>query len=390
MDRSGTLLVVLVAAIVLSGGTGAAAAGNGLGSLQSGGVETDAVVLQAVVDENGDASWTIDYRIELDDENTTAAFESLQEDIRNNSSDYRGQFATRMRSTVAAAENATGREMAVSNVTVSTRTTLDGQYGIVSYSFRWNGFAATEDDQIVVGDALAGMFLDGDTTLTFSWPAGYELQRIDPPPDDESERSVTWKGPIDFGTDEPRLVVAEPGLLPSWAPYVAVLLLLALAGGLWYARRGEGVQPDETAGTPATVAEEGVAGSGGDSAGSQDDAVGEASQPDAATTTEGATAGERERGSGAAPEEAGAGTGTAETDTPEELLSPEERVLGLLEENGGRMKQKVVTEELDWSAARTSQVVGDLRDAGKVESFRLGRENVLKFPEDDEEESRSR
>ncbi|KPN29780.1 hypothetical protein SY89_00498 [Halolamina pelagica] len=57
----------------------------------------------------------------------------------------------------------------------------------------------------------------------------------------------------------------------------------------------------------------------------------------------------------------------------------------LLERNGGRMKQKAVTEELDWSAARTSQVVGDLRDAGKVESFRLGRENVLKFPNDEDD-----
>lgn len=390
MNRSGTLLVVLVTALVLAGGTGAAASGNELGSLQSGDVETDAVVLRAAVDESGDASWTIDYRIELDDENTTAAFESLQEDIRNNTSDYRGQFATRMRSTVTAAENATGREMAVSNVTVTTRTTLDGQYGIVSYSFRWEGFAATEGEQILVGDALSGMFLDSDTKLTVRWPAGYERQRVDPQPDREGDRSVTWEGPTDFGTDEPRLVVAEPGILPSWAPYVAVLLVLAFAGGLWYYRRSEAEQAGEPAGPPATGAGEGTAESGGDTAtGSEGEAGGEAGVPDTGTGAEGPTAVEREREAGATTEGTERGTGTAGTETPEELLSPEERVLGLLEENGGRMKQKVVTEELGWSAARTSQVVGDLRDAGKVESFRLGRENVLKFPEDDEEQARS-
>lgn len=390
MERSGTLLVVLVAALVLSGGTGAAAAGNELGSLQSGDVETDAVVMQAAVDEDGDASWTIDYRIELDDENTTAAFESLRKDIRNNTSDYSGQFETRMRSTVATAENATGREMAVSNVTVTTRTTLDGQYGIVSYSFRWEGFAATEGDQILVGDALAGMFLDSDTKLTVRWPAGYELQRVDPQPDSEGERSVTWEGPTDFGTDEPRLVVAEPGVLPSWAPYVAGLLVLALAGGLWYYSRREAEQAGEPARPPATGAEEGAAESGGRTATAPEgETGGEAGAPGAGTTAEEATAAGREGEAGTTAEGAERGTGTTGTETPEELLSPEERVIGLLEENGGRMKQKVVTEELDWSAARTSQVVGDLRDAGKVESFRLGRENVLKFPDNDEEQSRS-
>jgi hypothetical protein len=55
----------------------------------------------------------------------------------------------------------------------------------------------------------------------------------------------------------------------------------------------------------------------------------------------------------------------------------------LLQQNGGRMKQKQVAEQLDWTAAKTSQVVSDLRDDDKVDSFRLGRENVLTLPEVD-------
>jgi hypothetical protein len=372
MNRSGALVVLLVVAIVVSGG--ASAADDGLGSLQSGDVETDAVVLQAAVDGDGDATWTIDYRVRLDDENTTAAFESLQADIRNNTSDYRGQFADRMRSTVAAAENATGREMAVSNVSVSTRTTLDGQYGVVSYSFRWEGFAATDGDRIVVGDALAGLFLDADTKLTFNWPADYELQSVDPAPDSEGERSVTWQGPVDFGTNQPRVVIAEPDPVPSWEP-VAAGVLVVLVGGAWYYRRKEATAGDQPSGAPApgastesnehdTAEEPEVASGGGDEA--------------AASSPETGGASGVEAGGGSEP------TG-AETEAREELLSPEERVLNLLEERGGRMKQKVVTEELDWSAARTSQVVSDLREDGAVESFRLGRENVLKFPDEPEE-----
>ncbi|MFC6772299.1 helix-turn-helix transcriptional regulator, partial [Halorubrum pallidum] len=64
----------------------------------------------------------------------------------------------------------------------------------------------------------------------------------------------------------------------------------------------------------------------------------------------------------------------------EELLSNEEQVLRLLEANGGRMKQKQVVEELDWTAAKTSQVVTGLRDADDLDGFRLGRENVLSLP----------
>jgi hypothetical protein len=78
---------------------------------------------------------------------------------------------------------------------------------------------------------------------------------------------------------------------------------------------------------------------------------------------------------------------TATAGPPMELLSNEEKVLRLVEDNGGRIKQKEVAEDLDWTAAKTSQVVSDLRDNEKLESFRLGRENVLTLPDVDLEQS---
>jgi hypothetical protein len=66
---------------------------------------------------------------------------------------------------------------------------------------------------------------------------------------------------------------------------------------------------------------------------------------------------------------------------PPELLSNEERVLRLLDQHGGRIKQQQVAGELDWTDAKTSQVVSELREAGELESFRLGRENVLTLPD---------
>ncbi|PSQ56703.1 hypothetical protein BRD22_04940, partial [Halobacteriales archaeon SW_8_68_21] len=72
-----------------------------------------------------------------------------------------------------------------------------------------------------------------------------------------------------------------------------------------------------------------------------------------------------------------------------DLLSNEEQVLRLVESKGGRMKQKRVAEELDWTAAKTSQVVTGLRDEGDLDGFRLGRENVLSLPDYDPEENSS-
>jgi hypothetical protein len=48
------------------------------------------------------------------------------------------------------------------------------------------------------------------------------------------------------------------------------------------------------------------------------------------------------------------------------------------------MKQQEVAESLDWTDAKTSQVVTSMRDEGSLESFRLGRENVLVLPERDQ------
>jgi hypothetical protein len=370
MDRpsvpSRGFLAVALAVLLCSSGV---AAGAGFSSLQTGDVETDSVALEADIDADGDARWTIEYRVALDDENTTEAFESLQRDIERNTSDYRGQFASRMRTTVASAENATGREMAVENVSVEATTSpLSGEYGVVRYRFDWVGFADVANDQLAAGEALAGLFLDADTRLTFRWPEGYVVDLVEPEPDREGENSVTWTGPRDFDVGQPRAVVREANSPPPWGLIVGILLFGG-AGAVWYFRRERAkraVTP-ETAGGPSASA--GTVPSGGTPPASPDGTT----QPDDETAeVDGETAG------------AAASAGDAADDTAEELLSPEERVLRLLEENGGRVKQKVVTEELDWSAARTSQVVGDLRDEGKVESFRLGRENVLKFPDDEE------
>ncbi|GAB3321165.1 helix-turn-helix transcriptional regulator [Haloplanus salinarum] len=337
------------------------------------GVDTDSVRLIVGVAPNGSATWTVQYWTRLDDENTTAAFESLQEDIRANPANYSDRFASRMRSTVSAAENSTGREMNASGFAVSAETRTPPQYGVVAYTFQWDGFAAVDGDTLRVGDAIEGLFLDERTRLVVEWPAEYTTARVTPEPDERRTNAVVWRGAeTSFVSGEP-IIVLEP------APETS-----AAATATPTAAGGDGAGGD---GGPSTAAPDGGPGSlpllglgllvalvGGvawryrDRL--RDGASGPAVDVDAADGSDavGAAAG----AAGAAPES-----------EREDLLSNEERVLQFVREQGGRVKQQEIVEAFDWTEARTSQIVRDLRDDGSLEGFRLGRENVLKLPDEE-------
>ena len=325
-------------------------------------VDPDVVYMTAAVREDGTAEWAVEYRVRLDDDNATRAFESVQADIEDDPDSFTARFADGMARTVASAENATGREMALESVTVSAeRQTFGQEYGVVTYRFTWTAFATTDGDRIRAGDALAELFLDEETTLEIAYPEGYEVASVQPRPSENRSSAVVWRGPIDFGADEPRVAVAPGAAGGSQVPLLAgvALVLVAVAGGavLLARRRGTGEGAVDAAAAGAT----GTDGTGAATAG--DDAAGDTEGEGAAT-----------------------GTGTAADDggeePPEELLSNEERVIKLLDESGGRIKQQRIAEAFDWTDAKTSQVVGTLRDDDAVETFRIGRENVVTLPEE--------
>jgi len=336
--------------------------------------DPDTVSLSADLDADGDAQWQFTYRMALETDNETAAFEELRDDIDANTSEYLDRFRGRITNTVDAAENATGREMAVENVSVSTRINSlnEDSLGVVTYSFEWQGFAAVDGDRVTAGDALDGFYLDNQTSLTVSWPSGYALESVDPVGNEPRERAVSWSGPLEFGSEQPRVVVApapeqttttdgggsgddgddgdaDASSLVVPAAVGALVAVLALGVGGWLYLRQRG--PEDAAG--------GAVGGAGDRGGPGDGGAG-------------ATA------------ETAAGEGDADDGPPSELLSNEERVEQFLESEGGRAKQQAVVEALDWTEAKTSQVVNEMQSEGAIEKFRIGRENVLKLPEADD------
>lgn len=387
----GSLLPVLLAVLLVLSGTGTAVAAvsgssdAGVATFQSderfqtGGVDADRVVLRADVKEDGSATWTVEYRLQLDSEERRAAFDDLQSDIEENRSVYRDHFAGRMDDTVSTAADATGREMGVSNVSVSTnRQTLPNDYGVVTYQFEWIGFAAVDDGTLHMGDALSGMFIDEQSRLVVSWPESYEATNVRPTPDEQKTTTAVWHGPTDFGSDEPRITATnDGGLSTALLAGGAVVLIGVAVAGVWFVRRRETAPPDGT--------DESAGGDAADEFPTEPNLGSDA--PRATPELDSHTGSESESHAGPEPEPEAESTSVSapfDDDVPVELLSNEERVLRLLHRNGGRVKQQDVVSELGWTEARTSQVVSGLRDEGKLESFRLGRENVLRLPEEEE------
>lgn len=68
----------------------------------------------------------------------------------------------------------------------------------------------------------------------------------------------------------------------------------------------------------------------------------------------------------------------SETDQP--ILTDRERVLGLLDGNGGRMKQSQIVDSVEWSKAKVSRLLAELEADEEIIKLRLGRENLICRP----------
>jgi hypothetical protein len=161
----GAVVLVAVGLFVTAGVAGPAGAFDRPGTEQVD-VEFDSTQLTIALQPDGTATWEVEYRIRLTDQSDREAFESLRQDIRNDSTAYTDRFGDRMRRIATSAKNATGREMAIRNVTVETRT--QPSYGILAYRFTWSNFAAVEGDTVRAGDAIDQFYLDSQTTLAMS------------------------------------------------------------------------------------------------------------------------------------------------------------------------------------------------------------------------------
>ena len=385
-DSALPLLLVLVALLVLVGPppVGGDTHGNGF--------EDGQTVFLLELDTEGNAHWQITERIPLTDEESEVAFSDVAEEFEAGEFDLASVDAVR-----AAAESVDGSTARQMSVTGRERTSAiegrgENRTGTLTVSFTWENFARMDEEGELSLDDVFGtegaLWLPGltpDQELVVVAPDGYAVLDASVPPQNGELR---WEGPAEFDLETLSATFAgdasdggpgdtgdsSTGLLwPVVAGVSVAVAVVAAALMLYRERLGEG-------------SGEGVPGADGDAGGSDTAAT--------ESATDGGEGAGAETGTDTAAVEAGGDepTGTANppgaTTDPgggvdEALLSDEERVERLLERNGGRMRQADIVDETGWSNAKVSQLLSSMAEQDQVDKLRIGRENLISFPDVD-------
>jgi len=322
---------------------------------------------------NGSARWTFRHRRTLANETDRNRFESFAEEFNANETDLYRNFRRRASALTRSGSNVTGRDMAARSFSreafVESGLTQETDQGVVEMSFLWTNFAPVDGDRVVVRDVFeGGLYIASDQRLVLQRGPEMAFVSVDPEPDASSTDSRTWEGERQFNDERPRAVLAPRGSVSTETT----------TGGSG-SSTGEGLLPVFLAGfvvllgiVAAVAWRAGMVGSGVDpSAGG-----------DAANSADGGGAAGADTGSGASA------VGTAGTDTAdaadtepavpdEELISDEDRVLSMLEGNGGRMKQVDIVDETGWSKSKVSMLLSDMEEEGEISKLRVGRENII-------------
>jgi len=328
------------------------------------------------VQPNGDARWRIASTFNLSTDAEVESFEELATAFEGGQTSQLGLEA--FRRAAALASRATGRRMVLTDElrASSLPSDLPGSASLV-LEFTWTNFGRTANDTVAVGDAFNTTDqwfegLEANQRLLIRWPQGWAL--VQSPPVAVHNRSLVWDGPTSFARDDIAATFASngdggvtttngtdgttPGAGFPWLPVGGVALVAVLVGGYLLFRR-----PDE--GGTGTAADESPGGGG----------AGPAAGDAAADGASGEGAGE-------------AAAGEAADDVDVDLLSDEERIERLLEQNGGRMKQANIVKETGWSNAKVSQLLSAMDDDDRIDKLRIGRENLISFPDEDVTDAR--
>lgn len=188
-----------------------------------------------VVDLRADGSAVVSVRstFDLTTEAELAAFRALEEDQQARD-DAAARFLDRLRTVAADAENATGRDMRVTDVRLDLRRTADNETGVITLSATWTGLAAVSGETLTVTEPFASGF-EPDRRFVLRAPAGYTVAGVSPEPASRDTASATWDAGTDLTGFEVVLEPAAPTTTesegqPGFGALAALVALLVGAG----------------------------------------------------------------------------------------------------------------------------------------------------------------
>jgi hypothetical protein len=360
--RQVALLVAVVcifAAPVVTAGSTTGPAAQAAPSQED--VTQEGVDITIELQPDGDAHWNISARYALEDANDSAAFTRLAERFKARETDN-GFSLDVFESVVPEVSEQVGRPMEIRANNPRTARTIDhgnNSTGVLSLEFTWTNFTRVSGDQYIV-DSFTGTWfgdLERGQTLTIQPPEGFEKgEQVQPEATVESG-GYQWTGPQHFDSGQPSVVFTESTGTEE-RPFDISLLTLFGVGGLALVVGGILVWAYQYTGRGDEVTDDGEP------------------VPESTHSTNGGPTAEQTAAVGSGGDQPSGGGAAVDS----ELLSDEERVEQLLEENGGRMKQAKIVEETRWSNAKVSQLLSAMADEGRVEKLRIGRENLISLP----------
>jgi len=173
------------------------------------------------IKQNGSATIITERKIFFATQEDKKTFEKY--DAEQIKKEYEKEWTTLVNSS----EAYTGRSMSAQNFDVFISTNPIGNFGLIKFQFEWRGFAKMEDGRIIAGDVfIGGLFLFKDDTLTVNFPEGYNVEDALPKPDSTEKRQIVWRGPKDFASGEPKVIIRQEVSYP-WT--YALLPIIAVA-----------------------------------------------------------------------------------------------------------------------------------------------------------------
>jgi uncharacterized membrane protein len=375
------------------------------------------------VRQDASARWTFRFERPLTNETERREFRAFAEGFNSSETELYANFQRDAQGLVAEGANFTGRAMTATNFSRDARIESGlNTVGVVEMSFTWRAFAVEDGDRIVVADVFEdGLYIYRDQALVIRPGDGLAFESVTPngtlsnPDSLTASDSVTWQGERQFTDNRPQVVFGpaptatatptetpgageSPAATPtpgsgsgdeptdSGLPLGVLAGILAvvglLAGGVWYRRRGGG-SPPGSGGPPGGRGDTGTGDVAGGSAGTEPSGAGESDPGPTADPTPDGVGNVGDAG-GAAAAGAGAATDAADDDSmpapsvpDEELLSDDDRVIRMLKDHGGRMKQVKIVEDTGWSKSKVSMLLSDMEEEGTISKLRVGRENVI-------------
>ncbi|MFB6112951.1 MAG: PGF-CTERM sorting domain-containing protein [Halodesulfurarchaeum sp.] len=238
VSRIGSIAVsLLLVTSLLVGAAGTAVAD------QQAPVNRPALVTDLAAD--GSAAMTLVLTYDLTTETDRQAFTDLRES-NETVADIASRFESRMREVVASAANRTGRNIQLTDTTVSFAIVDSGTTGVVRLTATVDNLAAVENGQMVMTAPFASGFYS-ERPVIVRIPAGYSVSSVHPAPDSSTDTTLTWESGTDFegfalllestGTGTPSEGTTSPTSTTTPGFGVSIAAIGLFAAGLVYRLR---------------------------------------------------------------------------------------------------------------------------------------------------------